>query len=77
MGEPVSDLQALAVHVLWECGASRQQVADFVERPWEEIFDRTREARGRGRLAHPSFADLPKHQGRGGGPSPGSLEVLG
>ena len=63
----ITDEQAWEIFQLWEGGASRQEIAERVGYPARRIFDRTCQQRGKGSLLHPSLAQLPRHQGRGGG----------
>jgi hypothetical protein len=52
---------------MWDRGCSRQEIAAAFGFSTAQLFDRGREARGKGRLPHPGLRDLPVRQGQGGG----------
>ena len=72
VGKQLSDGEALIVFDMWSAGHSRQEISDAVGVSASALFDRTREARGKGRLPHPSLAFLPDRRGQGGGPKAGN-----
>ena len=48
-------------------GVTRVEIARRLHIPAGSLFDITREARGRGHLAHPRLIHLPRQQGQNGG----------
>ena len=64
---PLTDDQAALVRRLWDEGVDQDTIARTVGRSKSSLFDRSRAARGRGHLAHPSLEHLPRRRGQGGG----------
>lgn len=64
---PLSDEQAALVREMWLRGEPQDAIARTVGRSKSSLFDRSRAARGRGHLAHPSLEHLPRRRGQNGG----------
>jgi len=65
--KPLTDEEMDKVEQMWGSGASRGEILEFIGASYYDVFDRTAEERGKGRLLHPRLKELPRHQGRGGG----------
>ena len=63
----LTDSEAAMVFRWVADGVKRPEIADRLGVTQGSLFDRTCESRGRGKLSHPSLAELPRRQGRGGG----------
>jgi hypothetical protein len=63
----MSDEQFSQLRERYLAGESREDLARAFGYSVGALFDRRREERGKGLLAHPGCRDLPRLQGRGGG----------
>lgn len=58
---------AFELFVMYVGGATRSDCCERFGVPQHRVFDRSIEARNRGKLVHPMLAHLPTRQGQGGG----------
>ncbi len=68
MAEQLDDDVVFGLFMIWgDTPHTRQDVSEALGVPVDAVFDRKREQRGRGKLAHPLLEHLPVRQGHNGG----------
>ena len=73
MPDKLDDNVVFGLFMIWgDTPHTRQDVSEALGVPVDAVFDRKRERRGRGKLAHPLLEHLPVRQGRNGGRRPGT-----